>query len=224
MNFRTLVYCLAWLCLVFPVAAKSNLRVFMSDEIPKLEYEVLKFDRKNATPEHWGFFRYLSRVPLALERQAVFLGWPDRKEKDFYFNFRIIDLNGDGVDEIVAVVTNTAFFCGNQPTCKGTMYQKQKSGWAYIGGLMTKESDEALVIGNKRINGWLVIGEQEQGWWGREGEYKVKFWRCWTPAFEGSGKIDTEFDHYHMPYIHGQAGYFGYVQDDGSCLPWRLSK
>lgn len=139
----------------------------------------------------------------SLRRKARRL--PDRfTTKDIHF--ARADLNGDGVEEIIAMAA-TLFTCGNAPDCETSIYKKTITGLRYIGSMDTTEkigiSGYFVDVEDNWINGWRVLNN---------GTYRY----CWL------NKTDTAWDYrmndiLGMPHEPGQAGYFTSVDIKDDC-------
>ena len=124
---------------------------------------------------------------------------------------RKIDLNYDGVSEIVVTLRGIAF-CSRDSVCVSSVYARYENGWHYVGWF---ESD-SMKIGKDKAHGWRSISRSSRGTsWGK---YQLEGYRkrCWV------NKSPADFaPYYDDPHgwtrIPGHGGYFLSIRRDLKC-------
>lgn len=122
------------------------------------------------------------------------------------FVYGLVDLNGDGVDEIL-VRGVSSYWCGNRPTCNASVYTPKDGGWRYIGDVPVRDGHYPAIayaiVEDLFHNGWRVINDGEMR-------------HCWVADPEKSGIIVSK-DAYLMPRDAGEPGYYWSIQMKEPC-------
>jgi hypothetical protein len=165
--------------------------------------EELHFDEpaKGWTAEHTRFIEALSAT---IKRINPFL--TPRAFSTDHLRSILVDLNGDGVREML-VYSASVFFCGNSDGCDVSIYQKQETGWVYIGNIY--QVDDVIFVEDHWVNGWRTLTS-------KKGIRADAYRYCWIPSTPPGNAVILQ-DMMGMPFTPGMAGYFGSSLIDEEC-------
>ena len=147
---------------------------------------------------------------LLKELQANLQRWMPKIDifrREGLLSYGLVDLNNDGVDEVL-VRAATSFFCGNNPTCPASVYMRENGEWRVIGDVYVRESsypiDAHIFVEDNYHQGWRTLNNA--------GKYRY----CWVK--KSRVPLDsTEEDDFLMPHVPGNPGYFWSVLIKDDC-------
>ena len=167
------------------------------------QYQTVLLESKGGRPETQNFLKHLGEVVMAENWAVIFPGYSGKDDKGFTYNWTMIDLNDDGSDEIIVSANNSGeYFCIAGELCAAAIFQKRNGTWHFISEITVKLWIYSVEIGLDKVNGWYRLGGSL---------------RCWLDGYPPEWAPEPVSWQYEIPYEPGSAGYFGVIQEDGSC-------
>ncbi|MBL4689976.1 MAG: hypothetical protein JKY68_00700 [Rhodospirillales bacterium] len=146
---------------------------------------------------------------LLKDLQANLQRWlpvADIFRREGLLSYGLVDLNDDGVDEVL-VHASTTFFCGNNPICPASVYMRNNDAWRFIGNVSVLESsylfERYIFVEDNFHQGWRTLND---------GEYRY----CWVKKSRVPAGVSDD-DDFLMPHVPGNPGYFWSVYMNEEC-------